>query len=744
MAGRKPHQFSVKPDPKNLEALCETHGSHSALSEIDATCLIYGLEYDFTSSTMWADDSVQHEFFLTGLVGKKSNKYPNTWSYVFENKYPFWTCPLYSGYQWNLWGHPQALDNPNDLDLAKMVVEGVGDNVQNLQELHDSMNLDINDMNGRITLVVENSGGNRDRSEELANALGEDEGIPAESIVSSSLYEIDFARVCRCTIVETGQTLRLCVGFPEGIDPSMEGLVFKAYHFTRDIEKSCSEKLKPADQRDKNHVHTGEIYSVEEIPCTVTALGLVITCQSFSPFEIVALDADAAGLEPDENKYAVITNDGHGSVELVGETTDKDVGDNIVAIGAGGTRTFKVTPQDGYAVEAVMIGGQEPLEVKDNTFTVGYDHVQDGNAVVNVTFVPETIKQQDEENGQSVLIPTSCEHKNTSDINYVPATCTKDGHMDDLICEDCGMTLSAEAVIPKTGHVSMVKGATPADCEHNGSTGDTVCSLCGITLSKGEVLPATGHNFVDGVCTECNEAQKPASGSGDSGNTGDNKDPQKPSGGTGGSGSGDVEDPGDEEPDNEKPTIPAQYTDVPADAWYYGHMAKLYQRGLIVGTTGTTMSPKDETTRAQILTVLWNLTGSPIEGANSFTDVKPDAWYAKVVNWGAKNNIIAGYENGQFGPNDPITREQMLVVLRKYASYAGLDVSVSPGAATTFTDSDKISDWAERAVVWGYTNDIISGHDDGSFKPRDGLTRAEMTVIVSKLCDMLDDAQAAR
>lgn len=397
MNGRKPHEFNKKPAPENVVLFCDTHEQHTDLSEIGADCKISAIEYDFTSSDMWGDDSVQHEFFFTGLVGVKSNKYPNTWSYVFENKYPFYTCPIATGFQWSMWGQPMLLDNPDNLDLGAMTVTGIDGKEQSLAELTNNMNLDVNGMNGKLMLVVEDGNSNREKTEELENAMaGGSElreihsDVPNEAVLAKSLYEIDFARICRCTIVEPGQSVRLCVGFPAGFDSTMVGITFKAYHFTR------------------NGIN-GEITSVEEIPCEVTPLGLVITCRKFSPFAIVALDNDSLDeAEINTAKSVIVSSEDGGAVVLEDGTVASGI-NGIISLKEGESVTLNITPNENMRLLSVSINGHNVKS--DGTVTISYSDIENSSVMLSASFISDAVVRSDEAKGETVIAP-----------EYVPAT----------------------------------------------------------------------------------------------------------------------------------------------------------------------------------------------------------------------------------------------------------------------------------------------------------------------------------
>ena len=387
---RQPHTFANKPDPQNLRWVCETHGAHSGMNGINAECRLTTLEFEFSASRMWADDSVEYNFYLTGLVGVKSNKFikGGGWSYVFENQSAYCAYRCSQGIDWNLWGQPQLLDNPDGLDLGKMVVEGVDGKQESLDSLRSRMHLDDEDMNGRLMLVVENIASESSRAGELGEAISREQGvdIPAGAVLGSSLYEIDFARICRNTIVETGQSLRLSVGFPEGFDASMAGIVFKAYHFTRN--------------------DAGEIVSVEEIPITVTAYGLVLMCDSFSPFEIVALDADMVPETPGAGKTVMILA-GEGGDILLPDGTAAAGEKSVVTLTAGQSLTLRVRPRDGRTLDAVTLDGRALAVSDDGAVVIAYEDIKSTACLLGASFISAAVRQADEAAGMSSVTPGS-------------------------------------------------------------------------------------------------------------------------------------------------------------------------------------------------------------------------------------------------------------------------------------------------------------------------------------------------
>lgn len=108
-------------------------------------------------------------------------------------------------------------------------------------------------------------------------------------------------------------------------------------------------------------------------------------------------------------------------------------------------------------------------------------------------------------------------------------------------------------------------------------------------------------------------------------------------------------------------------------SWYADAVSYVYQHGLMTGTSENHFSPDVTTSRAMIVTMLYRLEGSPaVSGAAAFPDVAAGQWYADAVAWASANGIVTGYDNGNFGPEDTITREQLAVIFYRYAAYKGL------------------------------------------------------------------------
>ena len=180
------------------------------------------------------------------------------------------------------------------------------------------------------------------------------------------------------------------------------------------------------------------------------------------------------------------------------------------------------------------------------------------------------------------------------------------------------------------------------------------------------------------------------------------------------------------------------FTDVASGAWYYDAVSFVYKRGLMAGTGDNLFSPNVTTSRGMIVTILYRLDGSPSASSAGFTDVTSGQWYTDAVNWAAANDIVAGYGNGLFGPNDTVTREQMAVILYRYAQYKGYDTSAS-NSLNGYTDVGGVSSWALTAMQWANAEGLINGTSSTTLSPTSGATRAEVAQILMRFCENFVD-----
>lgn len=176
------------------------------------------------------------------------------------------------------------------------------------------------------------------------------------------------------------------------------------------------------------------------------------------------------------------------------------------------------------------------------------------------------------------------------------------------------------------------------------------------------------------------------------------------------------------------------FADVGEGMWYYDAVQYAYEKGLMNGTSATTFSPNNSLSRGMVITILYRMAGSPAVGAPSFTDVPADQYYASPVAWAAANGVVSGYGNNRFGPNDPVTREQMAVILQGYAKLNGKDVS-KRADLSAFADAGQISDYAVEAIRWANAEGLINGTSPTTLTPRGTATRAQAATLFRNFCE---------
>ena len=171
----------------------------------------------------------------------------------------------------------------------------------------------------------------------------------------------------------------------------------------------------------------------------------------------------------------------------------------------------------------------------------------------------------------------------------------------------------------------------------------------------------------------------------------------------------------------------AGFTDVAPDAWYAGAVSYVSEHALMSGVSSTVFAPEVTMSRAMLATVLYRLAGNPaVHGTDSFYDTIEGSWYSDAIVWAEQNQYINGYGNGRFGTNDPITREQMVTILWRYAG------SPEPVIGVPYADAKEISSWAVDAANWARDTEVISGKPGNLFAPADVATRAQAAMILTR------------
>jgi hypothetical protein len=175
------------------------------------------------------------------------------------------------------------------------------------------------------------------------------------------------------------------------------------------------------------------------------------------------------------------------------------------------------------------------------------------------------------------------------------------------------------------------------------------------------------------------------------------------------------------------------FGDVSSFAWYYLPIIQVYELGLFSGTGDSTFSPNANTTRGMFVTVLGRLADTDLDQFEcNFSDVCPTMYYAPSVGWAANKQIVTGYEDGTFGPNQTMTREQACVMMVRFAKCMDINLTATQ-SAVTFNDSSSISSWAKDDVATAQKAGLINGKENNRFDPQGYATRAEVAAILMRL-----------
>lgn len=172
-----------------------------------------------------------------------------------------------------------------------------------------------------------------------------------------------------------------------------------------------------------------------------------------------------------------------------------------------------------------------------------------------------------------------------------------------------------------------------------------------------------------------------------------------------------------------------QFTDVNTGAWYHDSVDYVLTHGLMQGTSDTTFAPESRMTRGQMVTVLYRMEQEPeVTTASSFTDLKPGSYYEDAVNWAAANGIVTGRDSKTFDPNGSVTRQDLVVILFRYAGWKGYDVSAR-ASLESYADADRLSGYAAEAMSWAVAEGIVRGTSATTLSPRSYARRCELATV---------------
>ena len=319
----------------------------------------------------------------------------------------------------------------------------------------------------------------------------------------------------------------------------------------------------------------------------------------------------------------------------------------------------------------------------------------------------------------------------------VNATCTTEGSVEYWSCDRCttnfadaeGKTeLTTDTVIPALGH-DFTKWASDENnhwhvCAHEG---------CEERLPDEE---AAAHTWVNGpvsgglrtdTCSECGATRTLVVISG------------------GGGGTTIIYRPAPEEDLNE-PDVPLAkpflFTDVTENDWFYEAVKDVFEKELMEGINadGTLFAPYQITTRGAVATLIHRMENTPAaEKPSNFGDVEDSMWYTEAIHWTDESGVMIGYDDGNFYPNQVVTREQLALVLYRYAQFRGYDVSAK-GDLSLFDDAEDVSSWAVDGMTWAVGSSLINGRNGTNLAPQGTATRAELATILQRFVSLMADA----
>jgi len=422
--------------------------------------------------------------------------------------------------------------------------------------------------------------------------------------------------------------------------------------------------------------------SPEEIECVLTPYGLIAEVHSFSPYALVAVDNSKLPEEDqDTSKGVAVVANGHGGkVEC-----DKP----IASVNEGGTVTYTLIPDEGYEVEYVRLNGTDITPADANTITLDYDNIQSSNTL-EVGFVAKTVKEAETDAGIENVAPN---------ITCAVTFESNGGSAVEPIHVESGTTIEAPAAPTKSGY-HFDGWYTDPELTH--AFDFSVRIVTDITLYAKWTENTSGGNI----------SMPPEDDSDSSDTSHTSKIP-------------------------ENPTVwENPFADIAENDWYYSAVQFAVDNGLFFGTKEDEFTPDGDMTRGMLATVLYRLAKTPeITVDQSFHDVTDGQYYTDAVIWATEKGIVSGYGNGNFGPGDFITREQLAAILWRYAGSPE-----SSGSLNGFMDGNNVADYAVPALEWAVEQKIISGKDNGCLDPSGKATRAEVASMLMRYCETVQSS----
>lgn len=343
--------------------------------------------------------------------------------------------------------------------------------------------------------------------------------------------------------------------------------------------------------------------------------------------------------------------------------------------------------------------------------------------------------------------------------NQKEATCYEEGYTGDTYCLGCGTLLSKGTVIVATGHTGVVtKEAKAPTCTEAGWTEEIRCSICDEILQPSEPIAALGHSFTNYIpdnnatCTEngtetaiCDRCD--ATDTREIENSAFGHDYHEKRVEPGYSHEGMIQQVCARCDDvSSSVSIPAliieeTLADVANGQWFTPYIAYCLDTELMKGQGDKDAAgreyfrPENSMTRAELVTVLYNMEGQPpVQFEAIFDDVTSEKWFATQVTWASQNGLVFGTADKIFEPDTPISRQDLATILYRYAvDYKGIEMNVENVDALlgAFSDANRVGNYAKVAMAAMNQVGVITGDGD-RLKPRDSATRAEVASMLSR------------
>ncbi len=658
------------------------------------------IEFDFTPSRRYNHNMIWYNFTCANIMNKKSNGEPGvpvpdfTLVYAYDDVY---ICSQVFGdgrLKINTYAQPTLADN-SDLSL-----EG--------WKYPDGTKVAEN-QRAQMALVVTEPADSEELAAAAANKLGD-----RKAVKKSKTYEIDLNICGKVAQIPNGSYMRLNIGFPDGFDPDDAGTSFKLYHFKRLSDGSL------------------DYGNAEEVDCVVTAYGIVATVQSFSPYVLIAYDNTMI-----DDDTRSISTEFSGKGGTVASSTGKPVN----TLKPGESLTYTITPDKGYEVEYVLLN-RVKHELTGGKLTVAYDNLIKNNTL-SVGFVSSAVKEAEEQKGvENAIIqfvtnaaPSAPSTGDETHSHVVQAKVEDNlclgGQSVYWHCEDCDKNFADEACtreITIAAHQLVPVARVPATYTSAGVRAHQKCSACGLlfdldgrkTTAAALAIPklsqsTTGNDQDDSYDDYYNDGDDGDDSSDDSNS---NSSAKAPAPAPAAAPAKPAETP--------KTSAAEQFADLKKGTWYYEPICYMLDAKLMNGVGSGRFNPEGTLDRAMLCQILYNEADKPAVNGGSFADVSQSDWFADAVNWAAAEGILQGYSDGTSGAKDPITREQLALILYRRAGQPALAGTVS---MADYSDADAVSEWAVDAMRWALLTGVVNGKG-GRLDPQGRATRAEAAAMV--------------